>query len=77
MKGPDTAGGWITVASFTSEQDAAIAAGMLENHDIPAQLTGTVMASVYPMTDTWAPVNLLVPAPLAEQARKLLESSGD
>lgn len=66
---------WVIVAQYTTEQEASIAAGMLESHGIPAQLTGTVMASVYPMTDTWAPVSLLVPADLAPRARHLLGES--
>lgn len=66
--------GWTVIAQFRSEQEAAIAAGMLENNGIPAQLTGTVMASVYPMTDTWAPVSLLVPASHAPHAKKLLQA---
>lgn len=66
--------GWIVAAEFSSEQEAYIAAGMLENNGIPVQVTGTVMASVYPMTDTWAPVRLSVPADMAGRAAELLKS---
>lgn len=65
---------WIRIASFSSLPEAYIAKGVLDNYDIPAQLTNTVISSVYPMTDTWAPVELLVPAPLAGKAAALLQN---
>lgn len=76
MTTSDTAG-WIVVARFSSEAEASIACGMLDSHGIPAQLTGTVLASVYPMTDTWAPVLLMVPAAEADRAARLLHETRD
>lgn len=69
--------GWTVVARFSSEAEASIACGMLDSHGIPAQLTGTVLASVYPMTDTWAPVVLMVPADEAPRASRLLRDARD
>lgn len=68
---------WITVASFTSPEEAYIVKGMLENNDIPVAMTNETISSVYPMTDTWAPVELQVPADLADKAKALLESHRD
>lgn len=68
---------WITVASFTSPEEAYIVKGMLENNDIPVAMTNETISSVYPMTDTWAPVELQVPADLADKAKGLLESHRD
>lgn len=77
MTSTDDTSGWTVAARFSSEAEAAIACGMLENHDIPTQLTGTVLASVYPMTDTWAPILMLVPADCAERAARLLAEARD
>ena len=64
--------GWTVLRTYSDPQAAYIDRGLLEANDIPAELTGTVMASVYPMTDTWAPVRLIVPASMAARAAELL-----
>lgn len=64
--------GWTVLRTYSDQQAAYIDRGLLEANDIPAELTGTVMASVYPMTDTWAPVRLIVPASMAARAAELL-----
>jgi len=66
--------GWAVVAEFTSESEAQIARGMLDSAGIPAVLQGDTLASVYPMTMTWAPVKLLVPGEMASKARLLLNT---
>lgn len=65
------------VGRFATLQQAQIAAGMLEANGIPSQVTNATLVSVLPMTDTWAPINLLVPASRAPQARELLRTHGD
>lgn len=68
---------WQTVATFSTVQEAYIARGMLDAHGIPAMIPDEVMSgSVYPMTLTWAGVDLLVPAADAPRARALLAESG-
>lgn len=68
---------WIKIASFTTPQDAYIVKGMLESNDIPTVLNNTTISSVYPMTDTWAPVELLVPKHDEIRARQLMKLDGD
>lgn len=68
---------WITIASYSSPEEAYIVKGMLESHDIPVALTNATISSVYPMTDTWAPVGLQVPGAMADEAIRLLKLHGD
>ena len=65
--------GWCTVATYSDRTSAYIAKGMLESNGIPVTLTNATLSSVYPMTDTWASVSLLVPPSMAESARRLLK----
>ncbi len=64
---------WIEIASFSSIPEAYIAKGRLESEDIPVVINNATIASVYPMTDTWAPLQLLVPAELKDKALRILE----
>lgn len=64
---------WTTIASYTSLDEAYIVKGMLEAHDIPVEVANATIGSVYPMTDTWAPIELQVPQPLAVKALALIE----
>lgn len=64
---------WQCIATFSNIQQAYIAAGMLRDNGIEAILPDDVMSSVYPMTITWAGINLLVPAGQADTARALLD----
>ena len=73
----DAPQGWTAIRTYTDTAAAYIGRGVLESEGIPAQLTGTVMASVYPMTDTWAPVTLLVPTAMAADAERLLSQRHD
>lgn len=70
-------GGWVTVATYGDPVAAYISKGMLETNGIPVTLTNPTISSVYPMTDTWAAIDLLVPGSFADEARRLLSLSGD
>lgn len=63
---------WVCVNTYSDASAAHIDRGMLEANGIPTTLTNDLLSSVYPMTDTWAGVDLMVPAKLLAQARKLL-----
>lgn len=68
---------WITIASFSSAEEAYIVKGMLESNDIPVNIVNGTISSVYPMTDTWAPVEIQVPGQMVPEAVKLLKLHGD
>jgi len=68
---------WTKIASFTSAEDAYIVKGMLESNDIPVVMNNATISTVYPMTDTWTPVELLVPEAFESQARHLIEINGN
>ncbi len=68
---------WTKIASFSSTEDAYIVKGMLESNDIPVVMNNVTISTVYPMTDTWAPVELLVPKTFESQARQLIEINGN
>lgn len=65
------------IGDFPTIQAAEIAAGMLRDNGIPCEVTNSTIAAVLPMTDTWTPLRLLVPASLAGRARVLLKDYGD
>ena len=67
---------WTIIATFSSVEDGYIVKGMLESNGIPVELNNTTISSVYPMTDTWAPLELMVPADRADEARSLI-NAGD
>lgn len=67
---------WTTVASFSSTGEAYIVKGMLESNNIPVTMTNETISGVYPI-DTWAPVEIKVPAALAEKAKALIANCGD
>lgn len=67
----------LAVGEFPSLQAAEIAAGMLRNHGIPCEVLNATIASVLPMTDTWTPIRLLVPANFAGKAKELLNLHRD
>lgn len=68
---------WVNIASFSSPEDAYIMKGMLESNDIPVEVNNATISSVYPMTDTWAPVELLVPKEFEKEALRLMKINGD
>ena len=68
---------WTTIASSSSPEEAYIVKGMLESNGIPVELSNATISSVYPMTDTWAPVELMVPDTEAEKARSLMADHRD
>lgn len=60
------------IGNFTSLQAAEIAAGRLRSEGIPCQVLNAMLASVLPLTDSWAPIRLIVPANFAAKARQLI-----
>lgn len=68
---------WKKIASYSSPEDAYIVKGMLEANDIPVVVNNATISTVYPMTDTWAPVELYVPEVYVKQASQLLKLNGD
>ena len=68
---------WVRIASFSSSEDAYIVKGMLESNDTPVEISNATISSVYPMTDTWAPIELFVPRELETEAERLLKINGD
>lgn len=68
---------WVTAAEFTTEPDAYIAAGMLQDNGIEAVVTPNHMSTLYGAGATWSPVILSVPAAQLAQARRLLHEHRD
>lgn len=66
---------WVTAATFSSVEDGYIVKGMLESNGIPVELNNATISSVYPMTDTWAPLELMVPADRIDDAIKLIKAN--
>ncbi len=67
----------VVAAEFTNARDAAIAAGMLENHDIECHVMDDAMSTLYGAGATWAPVRLYVAEDEAERAAALLREHSD
>ncbi len=67
----------VVAAEFTNARDAAIAAGMLENHDIKCHVMDDAMSTLYGAGATWAPVRLYVADADAERAAALLREHSD
>lgn len=65
------------IGNFPTLQAAEIAAGMLRSNGIPCEVTNQTIASVMPMTDTWTPLRLVVPASYGSCARQLLSDHLD
>lgn len=72
MNGNDTTG-WSVVGEYSTVTDASIDKGMLETNGIPVIVINGVISSVYPMTATWAPVQLLVRDSDVAAARALMK----
>lgn len=68
---------WVTVATYSSFEEAEIVKGMLQANGIDCVLNNATLASVYPMTSTWTPLELMVPASQASQALALMKQDGD
>ena len=62
---------WILFRTYTSAE--AIDRGLLQANGIPCVTNNATISSVYPMTDTWAPVELLIPASQLALARELVK----
>ena len=63
---------WVTVATYSTIQEASIAAGMLRDNGIPTSINNATLSSVLPLTDTWTPLELMVPSDKESLALKLL-----
>ena len=68
---------YVSAAEFPPEQEAAIAAGMLQNNGIDAVVDGSYMTTLYGAGSTWAPVRLMVPAGRLADAAALLKNHRD
>ncbi len=69
---------WEVVYVAANRMEAEIVRGHLEAEDIPAVLSGEAVGSVFGLTTgPLARVDVLVPAPLAERARQVLDDDGD
>lgn len=67
----------VCIARYTSALQAAIDSGMLRANGIRVEERNVVVASVLPLTDTWAPIELYVERAQAPMAIKLLEANND
>lgn len=65
-------GSWVVIAECNTVTDASIIAGAIENADIPVQIMNGALQSALPLTYTWAPVQIMVPGELADEARKMV-----
>ncbi|MCM1449529.1 MAG: DUF2007 domain-containing protein [Clostridiales bacterium] len=72
MKEYTNIGNWVVIAECNTVTDASIIAGAIESVDIPVQIMNGTLQSALPMTYTWAPVQIMVPANLADEARKMV-----
>ena len=64
--------GWILFRTYNNTETAAIDRGLLQANGVLCVVNNATISSVYPMTDTWAPVELMIPATQVELAEKLL-----
>lgn len=64
--------GWVLFRTYSNSESAAIDRGLLQSYGVPCVVNNATISSVYPMTDTWAPVELMIPAAKVELAEKLL-----
>lgn len=65
------------IAQFSTEAEAHIAKGMLENEGIAVFIEPNTMATLYAAGATWSPIRLFVADNDAEKARELLEKHND
>lgn len=65
-------GGWVLLHTYSNLQEAEIDRGLLADNGIPCVIQNEAISSVYPMTDTWTPLNMMVPAAFADEAASLL-----
>ncbi len=63
---------WRVVAECNTETEASIIAGAIENEGIPVQIMNRALQSALPMTYTWAPVQVVVPGDMADEARRFV-----
>lgn len=64
--------GWVVIGEFNTLPEATIIAGAIENEGIPTSILNSSLQSALPLTFTWAPIQLLVPEKMAEEARTMV-----
>lgn len=65
------------LAQFTTEPEAFIAQGMLEENGIKTFMDTNSMSTLYAAGATWSPINLYVDADDLPRALELLKMHGD
>lgn len=69
---------WEVVYVAANRMEAEVIRAHLESEDIPVVLSGEAAGSVFGLTTgPLARVDVLVPTPLAERAREVLDNDGD
>ena len=63
---------WVLFKTYSNVQEAAIDRGLLQASGIPCVVNNATISSVYPMTDTWAPIELMIPASALSKAKALV-----
>lgn len=64
--------GWTVVAECVNVAEASIIAGAIENEGIPTAILNSALQSALPLTYTWAPVQVVVPPAMADEAREIV-----
>lgn len=65
---------WTIFKTYSSLETAEIDKGLLEANGIPCVINNATIASVYPMTDTWTPLQMLISADKLDEARELIKA---
>ena len=65
--------GWTLFRTYSNPEEAAIDRGLLQANGITCVMNNATISSVYPMTDTWAPIELLIPSSQLELACELIK----
>lgn len=68
---------WVIFRTYYNLESAAIDRGLLQSNGIPCVLNNATISSVYPMGDTWTPLELMIPADSLAQAKELIPDSDD
>ena len=70
----DTQQGWVLLNIYSTDWEARIAKGALEDADIPAVIQNEGFSSIYPIGfNTFGGLPLLVPAGMETRARRVLK----
>lgn len=70
----DTQNGWVVLNTYSTDWEAHIAKGALEDAGIPVVIQNEEFSSIYPIGfNTLGGLPLLVPADMLEKAKQILE----